>query len=241
MQSTQQATKQAVAYIRVSSKEQGDKRNGLESQKEVIERFCKAEGLDIAQWFGEIGSGKGAVLKHRPELAAALKAARKIKGRVVVAKLDRLSRNVAFISGLMAQRVPFTIAALGMHVEPFYLHILAAFAEQERVFIGERTKAGLAIVKKRLALKGKKLGNNNKRNFREAQRRGVETNKAEAVKFAARLAPVFEDFKRRKLTLQKMADELAAREEATARGGQWSIHAVRAVLARLPKDSRADA
>ena len=101
-------------------------------------------------------TGKGAdALNRRPQLAAALKAAKKAKGSIAVAKLDRLSRDVVFISSLMAQRVPFIVCALGRNVDPFTLHIYAALAEQERRMISQRTRAGLAAAKAR----GVKLGN----------------------------------------------------------------------------------
>ena len=95
--------------------------------------FAKAEGFEIVAEFTEVETGKGAdALDRRPQLKAALKAAKKAKCEVAVAKLDRLSRDVAFIAGLMAQRVPFIVAALGRNVDPFMLHIYAALAEQER-------------------------------------------------------------------------------------------------------------
>ena len=241
-QSTQQATqRKAICYVRVSTREQGHKRNGLEAQRETIERFAKQEGFGIARWFSESESGKGATLERRPVLAEALKAAKKLKCPVVVAKLDRLSRDVAFISGLMAQRVPFHVAELGMDTDPFMLHIYAAVAEKERCLISERTKTALAIVKKRLAAKGKKLGNPHKKNFQAAQRRGVETNRAQGVAFAQSLSPVLEDFVRRGLTLNGMVAELAARRVPTARGGEWHIHTVRHMLARLPNIKRVNA
>ena len=96
----------------------------------------------------ETESGKGAdALDRRPQLAAALDAARKAKCPVIVAKLDRLSRDVAFISGLMAQRVPFIVAELGADADPFMLHLYAALAEKERRLISERTKSALAVRK----------------------------------------------------------------------------------------------
>ena len=91
---------------------------------------------------------------RRPKLAAALKQARKQNASICVAKLDRLSRDVHFISGLMAHRVPFVVAELGAQADPFLLHIYAALAEQERRMISERTRAGLAAARKR----GVKLG-----------------------------------------------------------------------------------
>jgi DNA invertase Pin-like site-specific DNA recombinase len=114
------------------------------------------ENYQIIAEFQEIETGKGAdALDRRPKLAAALKAAKKARCEVAVAKLDRLSRDVAFIAGLMARRVPFIVAALGKDVDPFMLHIYAAMAEQERRFISQRTKEALQSAK----TKGKKLGN----------------------------------------------------------------------------------
>jgi DNA invertase Pin-like site-specific DNA recombinase len=94
--------------------------------------------------------GKGAdALDRRPQLAAALKAAKSHKAAVVVSKLDRLSRDVHFISGLMAHKVPFIVTELGSDVDPFVLHLYAALAEKERALISQRTKAGLAAAKAR--------------------------------------------------------------------------------------------
>ena len=107
-------TKVLVGYCRVSTNRQGRSGLGLEAQREAIERFAAAEGCTLARVFVEVETGKGAdALERRPKLAAALVEARKSGGAVVVAKLDRLSRDVHFISGLMAQRVPFLVAELG--------------------------------------------------------------------------------------------------------------------------------
>jgi DNA invertase Pin-like site-specific DNA recombinase len=96
--------------------------------------------------FVEIETGKGAdALERRPQLAYALAAARSAKCSVVVSKLDRLSRDVAFVSGLMAQRVPFIVAELGRDADPFMLHLYAALAEKERGLISERTRAALRM------------------------------------------------------------------------------------------------
>ena len=112
--------------------------------------------LTIIAEFVEAETGKGAdALDRRPQLAAALAAAKAAKCSVIVSKLDRLSRDVAFVSGLMAQRVPFIVAELGRDADPFMLHLYAALAEKERRLISERTKAALAIRK----ASGTKLGN----------------------------------------------------------------------------------
>src|SRR5882724_8110990 len=124
--------KTAVAYIRVSTQRQGKSGLGLEAQQAALARFAEAQGYKLAQTFTEVETGKGRdALARRPQLAAAIKAAKKYKGPVVVAKLDRLSRDVHFISGLMAERVPFIVAELGPDTDPFMLHIYAALAEKE--------------------------------------------------------------------------------------------------------------
>src|SRR4051794_39881795 len=122
--------KSAIAYIRVSTQRQGRSGLGLDAQKDALARFAEAEGFTIIATYVEIESGKGAdALERRPQLAAALAAAKAATGRkqpavpVLVAKLDRLSRDVHFISGLMTQRVPFIVAELGADADPFMLHI----------------------------------------------------------------------------------------------------------------------
>src|SRR5258707_115457 len=137
-----------VTYLRVSTSRQGRSGLGIEAQRESIGRFACAEGYEIIGEYLEVETGKGAdALDRRPQLAAALNAARKRKGSVVVAKLDRLSRDVHFISGLMAHKVPFIVAELGADVDPFILHLYAALSEKERNLIAGRTKAALAIKK----------------------------------------------------------------------------------------------
>jgi DNA invertase Pin-like site-specific DNA recombinase len=137
--------KSAVAYYRVSTQRQGCSGLGIEAQRATVTRFAEAEGMAIVAEFVEVETGKGAdALDRRPHLSAALEAARKAKCPVLVAKLDRLSRDVAFISGLMAQRVPFIVAELGADADPFMLHLYAALAEKERRLISERTRAALA-------------------------------------------------------------------------------------------------
>jgi DNA invertase Pin-like site-specific DNA recombinase len=128
-----------VSYVRVSTPKQGQSGLGLEAQREANRRFAAGNGFHIEQEFREVETGKGSdALERRPRLAAALKAAKKSKCSVLVAKLDRLSRDV-FISGLMVHKVPFIVAELGPNIDPFMLHIYAACAEQERRKIAERT------------------------------------------------------------------------------------------------------
>lgn len=141
----------AIAYLRVSSKRQERSGLGLEGQLAIIQRFA-SERYTIEAIYVESESG---ARDDRPELASALAQAKRLKCPVIVARLDRLSRDVAYIASLMAQRVPFIVAELGDDVDPFLLHIYAAVAEKERKLGGERTKAALAQAK----LRGVKLGN----------------------------------------------------------------------------------
>ena len=139
-----------TSYIRVSTARQGRSGLGLEAQREAIARFCKSEGYALAAEYVEVESGKGSdALERRPKLAAAIKAAKKANGPVVVAKLDRLSRDVNFISGLMTHKVPFITVELGADTDPFLLHLFAALAERERRVVGERTRLALAAAKAR--------------------------------------------------------------------------------------------
>ena len=148
-------TRPVVTYLRVSTQDQGRSGLGIEAQRAALERFAEAEGFAIAAEFTEVETGKGAdALDKRPKLAAALTEARKRQCSIAVAKLDRLSRDVHFVSGLMAQRVPFIVAELGADVDPFVLHLYAALAEKERKLISERTKRALEAAKAR----GVKLG-----------------------------------------------------------------------------------
>jgi DNA invertase Pin-like site-specific DNA recombinase len=142
--------KPIVSYIRVSTGKQGKSGLGIEAQREAIARFAAAEGLEVLMEFVEVETGKGNdALNRRPKLAEALTKARKAKAPVAVAKLCRLSRDVAFISGLMAHKVPFIVAELGADCDPFMLHIYAALAEKERMMISQRTREALKAAKDR--------------------------------------------------------------------------------------------
>lgn len=146
----------AVAYCRVSTSEQGRSGLGLEAQQRAIQLFCEANDIELVETFVEVQSGKlSDTTQDRPELGRALMMAKALKGPVIVSKLDRLSRDVHFISGLMAHKIEFIVAELGRQADPFVLHIYAALAQQERKMISDRTKAGLAAAKAR----GVKLGN----------------------------------------------------------------------------------
>ena len=219
-----------VAYYRVSSTQQGKSGLGLEAQRTTVERFAADNGFEVVMTFTEVETGKGAdALDRRPQLAAALKAAKTQKCPVVVSKLDRLSRDVAFISGLMAQRVPFIVAELGPDVDPFLLHLYAALGEKERSLISRRTRDALAAAK----VRGTRLGNPT--NLADAQQKGRMVLRRSADQRAANILPVIAEIKRAgAATLRQIAAQLTARNIKTARGGQWSAKAVKDLLERTP-------
>jgi len=207
-----------IAYYRVSTPSQGRSGLGLEAQRKAVVQFARSEGLEPVEEFIDIETGKGAdALEKRPQLAAALRKAKKLNAPIVVAKLDRLSRDVHFISGLMSQRVPFIVAALGRNVDPFMLHIYAALAEKERALISERTKVALQAAKER----GVQLGN-------QAQ---ADANKAAAAARDAQLRPILETMW--EMPYRHIADELTDRGIPAPRGGAWNAMSVMRAMKRL--------
>lgn len=217
-----------VAYFRVSTERQGRSGLGLDAQRERCAVFAAQNGFEVVEAFTEVETGKGSdALDRRPQLAAALTAAKRQRSAVLVAKLDRLSRDVHFIAGLMVQRVPFLVAELGPDVDPFMLHIYAALAEKERRMISERTRAALAARKRQ----GAQLGNPT--NLDEAGKAGAMATAMEARRFAENVVPVIRQVQGSGVTsLRGIAAVLDARGIRTARGGKWAATQVKAVLAR---------
>jgi DNA invertase Pin-like site-specific DNA recombinase len=202
----------AVGYIRVSTARQGRSGLGLEAQQAALAKFAEAEGFRFLQTFTETESGAD---DDRPQLTAAIVLAGKRKAPVIVAKLDRLSRDVHYISGLMKHRVPFIVTELGADTDPFLLHIYAALAEKERALISRRTKDALAAAKAR----GVRLGGLRSKG-EEYQRQALE--RAEALR------PVFAELSG--LSARKAAEELNRRGIPTAAGGKW--HAMQVIRVR---------
>jgi DNA invertase Pin-like site-specific DNA recombinase len=217
-----------VGYVRVSTAQQRRSGLGIEAQRAAIARFAEAESYEVIREYVEVETGKGSdALDRRPQLTAALSEAHKRRCSVVVAKLDRLSRDVHFVSGLMAHRVPFLVAELGADVDPFVLHLYAALAEKERALISDRTKRALAAAKARgVNLGGPKLP--------EAREIAQATIKAHADQHAANVIPIIREAKKAGATsLRDIAEVLNARGIATARGGRWHATSVKNVLERL--------
>jgi DNA invertase Pin-like site-specific DNA recombinase len=198
-----------VAYFRVSTDKQGKSGLGLEAQREAVMNYLNGGRWTLVDEFTEIESGKR---NDRPELEKALAACKRQKAKLVIAKLDRLGRNLAFIATLMESGVEF-VAVDNPHANKLTVHILAAVAQHERELISERTKAALAAAKKR----GKRLGNPN---LPEAAKRGVAALKANAREFAANVRPIIEEIMRAGATSHNaIAVKLNERNVRTARGG----------------------
>lgn len=214
----------AVAYCRVSSREQGRSGLGLEAQKAAITAFCAVDGaLEIVDWFTEVETGKRVsdTLARRPQLKAALALAADISGPVIVSKLDRLSRDVHFISGLMVHGIEFIACELGRQSDPFMLHLFAALAEKERALISERTTAALKALKAR----GAKLGSGN-------PRRGGAIRKAKtAAQWQLAYTAAFEAALPG--SLRKIATRLNAANVQRPNGGPWDASAVLTLKRRL--------
>jgi DNA invertase Pin-like site-specific DNA recombinase len=217
-----------IAYLRVSTQRQGASGLGLEAQREAVARHAATAGGTIVAEVVETESGKWA---DRPELARALAACRAHKATLLIAKLDRLARDVAFIANLMKSGVPF-VATDMPHARPFELHIYAAIAEEEGRAISARTKAALAAAKAR----GVKLGNPNLQPGSPEQARAAAAVKAaRAEAKAADLRPVIAEIRAAGVaTLDGMAKALTARGVPSLGGGAaWHRSGVHRLLRRL--------
>jgi len=214
--------KTAIALVRVSTSEQGKSGLGLAAQEAAIRSFAAAEGFDIAELYSEVASGSQGI-DERDGLRAALAKAKKLRCPVIVSKLDRLSRDVAFISGLMSRGVPFIVAELGADVDSFVLHLYAALGEKERKMIGTRTKSALAPM-----VGTGKLGN--KTNLTKAQAKGQATNAAKAAAFAAKMLPTINELKAKSMTLDAIAAYLNDHSFPTFNGGEWHKSTVSRLL-----------
>jgi len=216
--------KRYVTYTRVSTEDQGKSGLGLAAQKRDIRLFL--DGFSETPWevigeFVEVETGRA---NDRPQLLAALELVRREGAELLVAKLDRLSRKVAFIANLMEDpKVKLRVAAMPM-ADKFQLHIYAALAEQEREFISLRTKAALAEAK----AKGKTLGGlRDKTGLRNA---AIQANaKAGAEKIAGLVVPL----RQSGATLREIAEALNQSGVPTARGGAWQASQVMRIIARL--------
>src|SRR3984893_8841564 len=209
-----------VAYFRVSTDRQGKSGLGLHAQREAVMDYLNGGNWTLVAEFTEVESGKHS---DRPEVENALAACKKHKAKLVIAKLDRLSRNLAFIAALMESGAEF-VAVDMPHATKLTIHILAAVAQHEREMISERTKAALQAAKKR----GQRLGNPD---ITEVAKRGRAALKANARRFAANVRPIIEEIMRAGATSHNaIAAKLNERNVRTARGVVWTHVQVGAIL-----------
>lgn len=219
-----------VAYYRVSTESQGRSGLGLEAQRQAVLALCQSRGWEVIAEHTEVESGKVA---ERPQLTAALHKAKVTGSTLVVAKLDRLSRSVAFLSALQDSGAKF-IAADMPEANELTVHIMAAVAQAERQAISKRTRDALRAAK----AAGRKLGNPN---GAAALRRAGKGNLAAVQKVIAGaddhardLAPIINDIQAAGVqSLGAIAAELNARHIQTRRGGRWHASSVRNLLARI--------
>lgn len=225
-----------VAYYRVSTNAQGVSGLGLEAQKDAVARFLNGGDWEVVAEFKEVETGKGKdALSKRPELKAALEECRKTGAKLLIAKLDRLARNVHFITGLMeaakanGRRAVKFVACDMPDANDLTIHLMAAFAEHEAARISERTKAALAMARQRGAVLGIAGPNNLKAN--------VEERKVKADVFAEKLRSIIEGFSAQGLTQRQMVEKMNAIGIKTARGGEWSLLQLQRVINRLKQSS----
>jgi len=217
---------QFISYIRVSTQQQGRSGLGLEAQQSSVRSFMAAQSGTLSAEFTEVETGKGSdALSKRPQLKAALALCKKTGSTLVIAKLDRLARNVHFISGLIESGVDF-VAADMPQANKVMLQMHAVMSEWERDQISARTKAALAAAKAR----GVALGTAGPANLQP----NIATRQSAAEAFALKLAPVLTGFKAQGLSQRQQVAALNALSITTPSGGTaWSLIQLQRVLARL--------
>lgn len=211
-----------VTYFRVSTQRQGVSGLGMDAQRESVSQFLNGGSWDVVGEFVEVESGRKTD-EQRPQLAAALAACKKHGARLLVAKLDRLARNVFFVSGLMESKVKFVACDLPQANE-LTIHIMAAFGEYEAKRIGERTRDALAQAKARGVVLGAAGAANLKPNIAERQ--------ATANAHADRLAPTIAAYRAAGMTQRAMVKTLNDSGSRSARGGLWSLVQLQRIIAR---------
>lgn len=223
------AKKAVVSYLRVSTRKQGASGLGLEAQRAAVAEYAKREGLRVVAEYVEVESGKKAA---RPELAKAMNHCRAAKAKLAVAKLDRLARNVAFLSALMESGLDF-VALDNEHANKFTLHVLAAVAEQEARATSERTKAALAAAKRRGVLLGSSRpghwrGMEAKRlaGSRRGVRRAAELRTQAARQHNGLAVAKALELRRDGMSWLDVAEELNRLGLVTRRGNAWSKSSV---------------
>ena len=214
----------AIAYYRVSTAKQGQSGLGLEAQRASVLAHARSQELDIVAEFTEVETGTRK--RRRPQLEAALEHTRKVGGVLLIAKLDRLARNVAVVATLMESGVRF-VAVDMPEADNLTIHVMAAVAEREAQLISARTKAALAARKAR----GLKLGKPENLTL-EARKKGAAASRQRAVQDMRSVAAYAGALREQGLSLRAIAAQLDQHGFQTRRGGTWSPTQVKRVLDR---------
>ena len=215
-----------IAYYRVSTQQQGRSGLGLDAQRQAVASYLNGRAWQLVAEFTEVETGKGSnALAKRPQLRQALEACKKHKATLLIAKLDRLARNVHFISGLIESGTDF-VAADMPNANKVMLQMHAVMSEWERDQISARTKAALSQARARGVVLGA-AGRRNLEAHREARSREA------AAAFAERLRGLIEGFQLRGLSQRQMVAELNSLGVNAPRGGMWRLRQVQRVMARL--------
>lgn len=210
-----------ISYYRVSTDKQGLQGNGIEAQKQSVARYLASLDSELLASFEEVESGAN---NKRPQLTAALRLAKAKKAILVIAKLDRLTRNAAFLLQLQDSKVDF-VACDMPNADKLSIGIIALLAQRERQLISERTKAGLAVAKQR----GARIGNPNPAKALALAQRTIQARKREFAEAA--LKSIREIQSTGIQSLNRIAGCMNKRGEKTPRGGNWTATAVKRVLA----------
>lgn len=232
------AVQKIIAYFRVSTSKQGRSGLGLEGQQAAVDAFVSRRGCELLASYTEVESGKRA---DRPELSKALAHSKRSKATLVVAKLDRLARNVAFLSHLLESKVDFIAIDLE-HANRLTIHILSAVAEGEAKAISDRTKAALQAAKAR----GMELGSSRPGHWQgresarlkglaKARKESARIRTASAIEAYSDLLPAIQKQRGSGATLQQIADTLNGQGHTTRRGKPWNSVQVMRVLERAVK------
>lgn len=214
-----------IGLIRVSTEGQGVAGNGLEAQRLAIVKFAEDEGYELLEIVREECSG-GLSLEDRPVLKAALAKSIKLKAVLAVSKLDRLSRDAAFILNLMQTKAKFAVAQFGLEADPFMLHMYAVLGEKERMMIGMRTRDALAVRKAAGVILG------NQTNIEEAREKAAKVISDKADAFAEKMKVTVQRMLDTGMSYRAIAAELNENGTKTARGGNWDAKTISRMVQR---------
>ncbi len=209
-----------ISYLRVSTSEQGESGLGLEAQRQAVRDYLKTISGELVEEYVEVESGSR---NDRQQLHLALNSCKRRKATLIIAKLDRLARNLAFIATLMEGEVPFK-ACDNPNASKLTIHLLAAFAEHERDQISARTKAALAAAKAR----GVQLGKFGKEVL-------SKRNHEAAIERARQLAPIVSELRKQAPTIEKLTAAMNEHRIPTSRGGSWHIPTVHQLIKRIER------